>query len=139
LGLLVLKIHPVSLLCTIVFFAGLIPVLGVFISSVPILLVAFNIGGLHLMLLTLIMIVLVHALEAYVLNPNIFSAVFRINPVLTLIILYIGHRMFGMWGVLLGVPVSVYIYRYAILGPSEMVSSTPNVDPPGSSCGKPVS
>ncbi len=31
-------------------------------------------------------------------------------------ILYIGHSLFGMWGVLLGVPVSVFIYRYALMG-----------------------
>lgn len=117
LGLWGLGIHPIALLCTIVFLAGLIPVLGVFISSVPILLLAFNSGGFKLALGAMAMIIIVHAVEAYILNPRIFSAVFKINPVLTLIILYIGHRLLGMWGVLLGVPVSVYIYRHAVVGP----------------------
>jgi predicted PurR-regulated permease PerM len=116
IGLLILGIHPVVLLASIVFFCGLIPVLGVFISSVPILLLAFNIGGFNLQFWALVMIIGVHTIEAYILNPRIFSAVFKINPVLTLIILYIGHRLFGMWGVLLGVPISVYIYRFAIVG-----------------------
>lgn len=115
IGLWGLNIHPIALLSTMVFFAGLIPVLGVFISSVPILLVAFNNGGLSLLLWALVMIIIVHIVEAYILNPNIFAAVLKINPVLTLIILYIGHSLFGLWGVLLGVPVSVYIYRYAIM------------------------
>lgn len=115
IGLWGLNIHPIALLATMVFFAGLIPVLGVFISSVPILLVAFNSGGLSLIVWALVMIVFVHIVEAYILNPNIFAAVLKINPVLTLIILYIGHSLFGLWGVLLGVPVSVYIYRYTIM------------------------
>ena len=115
-GLYGLNIHPISLLSTIVFFCGLIPVLGVFISSVPIFLLSFNKGGFPLSAAALVMIIIIHSIEAYILNPRIFSAIFKINPVLTLIILYLGHRLFGMWGVLLGVPISVYIYRYAILG-----------------------
>jgi predicted PurR-regulated permease PerM len=35
----------------------------------------------------------------------------HINPVMTLIILYIAHSVIGMWGMLLGVPIAVYIYR----------------------------
>jgi predicted PurR-regulated permease PerM len=116
MGLWGLGIHPIVILATIVFFAGLIPVLGVFISSVPILLLGFNQGGFSLLLGATAMIIVVHAVEAYILNPNIFSAVFKINPVLTLIILYLGHRLFGLWGVILGVPVTVYVYRHTILG-----------------------
>lgn len=110
-GLLALDIHPVVVLATIVFFCGLVPVLGTFISSAPICLIAFNTGGIDLTLMALAMITGVHILETYVLNPRVFSAVMRINPVLTLIILYLGHRIFGLWGVLLGVPVAVYVWR----------------------------
>lgn len=115
-GLWVLQIQPIPLLAAVVFFCGLIPVLGVFISSVPIILLAFNIGGIETVLLAGAMIVAVHAIEAYILNPRIYSAVFKLNPVFTLILLYLGHTLFGMWGVLLGVPVSVYIYRHIIIG-----------------------
>ncbi len=115
-GLLGLGIHPIVLLSTIVFFCGLIPVLGVFISSVPIILLAFNAGGPKRALAALIMIIIVHMVETYILNPRIVSAVMKINPVLTLMILYLGHSLFGLWGVLLGVPVTVYVYRYVILG-----------------------
>ena len=57
------------------------------------------------------MIIVIHLLEAYVLNPRIVSSVMHINPVMTLIILYIAHGLIGMWGMLLGVPIAVYIYR----------------------------
>ncbi|MEF3696135.1 AI-2E family transporter [Desulfolutivibrio sp.] len=115
-GLWVLGIHPIVLLCTMVFFCGLIPVLGVFISSAPILLVAFNSGGPMLVFWALVMVVLVHLFEAYVLNPRIISVVFKISPLLILIIVYLGHVFFGLWGMLLGVPVSVFIYRHFIVG-----------------------
>lgn len=111
IGLYVLGVKAVALLCTIVFICGLIPVLGMIISSVPIVLMAVNSGGICLGLWALLMIILIHMLEAYVLNPRIVSSVMHINPVMTLIILYIAHSLFGMWGMLLGVPVAVYFYR----------------------------
>jgi predicted PurR-regulated permease PerM len=119
MGLWLLKIEPIVLLTIIVFFAGLIPVWGTFISSVPIFLLASNSGGLPLALNVLLMIIIVHVVEAYILNPRIVSAVLKINPLITLIILYVGHTLFGLWGVLLGVPVAVYIYRYILMKPVE--------------------
>ena len=115
LGLWILRLETIAVLASIVFFAGLIPVWGTFISSVPILLLAFNEGGMVLAGKAVIMIAFVHVVEAYILNPRIVSAVLKINPLLTLIILYVGHSLFGLWGVLLGVPVSVYVYRYLLM------------------------
>ena len=77
----------------------------------PIVLMAVNTGGIELGLWALAMIIVIHMLEAYVLNPRIVSSVMHINPVMTLIILYIAHSLIGMWGMLLGVPTAVYIYR----------------------------
>jgi predicted PurR-regulated permease PerM len=124
LGLWFLQIKPVALLSIIVFFCGLIPVLGLFISSVPILLLAFNSQGWTLALKAAAMIAFVHAMEAYVLNPHIFSAILKINPVLTLMILYIGYSLFGIWGILLGAPISVYIYRYVLLAEDDEAALT---------------
>jgi len=116
IGLQLMGIGAIVLLSTLVFFCGLIPVLGVFISSVPIVLMAVNTGGVTLGLWAAVMIICIHLLEAYVLNPRIVSAVMHVNPVITLIILYIAHSLIGLWGMLLGVPVSVYIYRQLIIG-----------------------
>jgi predicted PurR-regulated permease PerM len=107
----ILGVKAAALLCTLVFLCGLIPVLGVFISSVPIVLMAINSGGIELGLWAVLMIIVIHLIEAYVLNPRIVSSVMHINPVMTLIILYIAHSVMGMWGMLLGVPIAVYIYR----------------------------
>ena len=109
--LYMLNVKAVALLSTIVFMCGLIPVLGMWISSVPIILMAINSGGIELGLWALVVIIVIHMLEAYVLNPRIVSSVMHINPVMTLIILYIAHELIGLWGMLLGVPIAVYIYR----------------------------
>ncbi len=104
-------VKAIALLCTIVFMCGLIPVLGMWISSVPVILMAINSGGMEMGFWALIMIICIHLLEAYILNPRIISSFMHINPVMTLIILYIAHSLIGMWGMLLGVPTAVYIYR----------------------------
>ncbi len=116
IGLKILGVPGAVLLCTLVFICGLIPVLGMIISSVPVVLMAVNSGGVSLGLWSALMIAIIHLLEAYVLNPRIVSAVMRLNPVVTIIILYIAHSLIGMWGMLLGVPISVYIYRQLIIG-----------------------
>lgn len=115
IGLFILGIQPLVLLITIVFLLGLIPVLGVFISSVPIMLIAFNDYGLNRALLALGMIVIVHILEAYVFNPRIYAARFHLNPVIVLIILLVAERIFGVWGMLLCIPVTHYVLNLAQL------------------------
>ncbi len=112
-GLFFLDIQPIVLLTTIVFLLGLIPVLGVFISSVPIILIAFNDHGVDRALLALGMIVIVHLLEAYVFNPRIYAARFHLNPVIVLIILLVAERLFGIWGMLLCIPVTHYVLNVA--------------------------
>ena len=129
IGLYLLGIKAVVLLSTIVFFCGLIPVLGVFISSVPIFLMAVNTGGMALGVWSMVMIVVIHAIEAYFLNPRIVSAVMSLNPVMTLIILYIAHSLIGIWGMLLGVPISVYIYRQIVLERKPDHSAGENLGP----------
>lgn len=113
IGLAVLQIQPLVLLTTIVFLLGLIPVLGVFVSSVPIILIAFNDFGLTHALAALGMIVVVHMLEAYVFNPRIYAARFHLNPVIVLIILLVGEQLFGVWGMLLSIPVTHYVLNVA--------------------------
>ncbi|HEX5057531.1 MAG TPA: AI-2E family transporter [Gammaproteobacteria bacterium] len=111
-GMLLLSIPSVMLLGLIVFICGFIPVLGTFISTVPIALVALNAGGLQLTLAVLVLIIFVHILEAYALNPLIYGRHFKLNPVLVLMILFVGYHLFGIWGVLLGVPVTQYFLHH---------------------------
>jgi predicted PurR-regulated permease PerM len=114
-GLLLLGIPLVAMLSVIVFFCSFIPVLGVFISTVPIVLVALNAGGPMLSLWAIGMVIVIHVIEAYLLNPVIYSRHLKLNPVFTLIIVYVGYHAFGLWGMLLGVPVTRY-FIHDVLG-----------------------
>ena len=113
-GLLLLDIPLVAMLSVIVFVCSFVPVLGVFISTTPIVLVALNTGGPGLSLAAIGLVIVIHAVEAYVLNPIIYGRHMKLNPVLTLIILYVGYHAFGLWGMLLGVPVARYFIHDVI-------------------------
>lgn len=104
----------VAFLSVIVFLCSFIPVAGVFISSVPICLLALQSSGFGSMLLAIGLITLIHLIEAYILNPKIYGSHMRMNPVVVLIILTIGGTLFGVWGLVLGVPVCTYIFGHAI-------------------------
>lgn len=118
LGLVLLGVpYPVTL-CLLVFFCGLIPILGVWISSAPIVLVALKKGGFVLGFKVVAVITIIHLLEAYVFNPKIMGDHLKIHPFLVLVILLVGEHFFGVWGLLLGVPVSIYIVR-DLLGVDE--------------------
>lgn len=108
-GLIVLGIPSLAVISAIVFVCSFIPVLGVFISTTPIVLVALNAGGVELALSAVVMIVIVHAIEAYGLNPLIYGRTLHLNPVLTLFVLFLAYHAFGVWGMLLGVPTARYL------------------------------
>lgn len=116
-GAWLLGIPNVTFLGSIVFFCSFIPVAGVFISSAPICLLALQSGGdngLQLVLLTIGMILLVHTIEAYILNPKIYGHHLRMNAVVVLIVLTICGKLFGVWGLVLGLPVVNYFFSCAI-------------------------
>lgn len=113
-GLWFFGIPNIVLFSLIVFLCGFIPVAGVFISSVPICLAGLYIGGPKLALLLIGFITGIHFLEAYVLNPRIMGKALKINPVLVLIILVVGHHALGVWGLLLGLPICYYFFTHVI-------------------------
>ncbi|MEZ6197237.1 MAG: AI-2E family transporter [Planctomycetota bacterium] len=114
IGLWALGLPNVWLLSLVVFFCGFIPVAGVFISSVPICLTGLWVDGPGMMMILVVFITLIHFLEAYVLNPRIMGAALRVNPVLVLVILVIGHHALGVWGLLLGLPICYYFFTHVI-------------------------
>ena len=119
IGIWMMGLPNLLVLSTIVFFCSFIPVAGTFISSTPICLLALQTGGVTTVLLAVLLICIIHAVETYVLNPQIYGHHMHMNPVVVLIVLTVGGKLFGVWGLLLGIPVVNYIWRHAIRQPEE--------------------
>jgi predicted PurR-regulated permease PerM len=109
--------HAVLLGC-IVFVLCLVPTLGMIIAWVVLVAVALLQpgGGVGLALKVSAAVVVVVALETFVFSPRILGRLMELHPVLIIAILPIAHYFFGVWGLILAVPVTVYLIREVILG-----------------------
>lgn len=96
-------------LAIMIFFLGLIPVAGVIISLIPLTLIAFTIGGFLKVLYMFIAIMVVHAIEAYILNPKLMSSKTDLPIFYTFIVLIFSQNFFGVWGLIIGIPVFVFL------------------------------
>ncbi|MDD2487477.1 MAG: AI-2E family transporter [Candidatus Gracilibacteria bacterium] len=92
-------------LAILVFIFGFIPVLGLFLSSIPILAIGFSYGGLTIVFEILLMISIIHMIEAYYLNPRIVSSYMEMPISLTFLVLIMSEQLFGLVGMLIGMPV----------------------------------
>ena len=94
----------IATLAVIVFIFGFIPVFGFLISSFPIVLIGFNYGGLDVVAAILIMIAIIHTVEAYYLNPKIVSSYMEFPVFITFVVLLLSEHYMGFIGLLIGVP-----------------------------------
>ena len=67
--------------------------------------------------LVLLMITGVHFVEAYGLNPAIYSAHLKLHPLLVLTVLVVAEHSLGVWGLLLAVPLTVFALDYVVSYP----------------------
>lgn len=92
-----------------IFVLSFIPVAGVIISLIPLCLIAFNVGGVIKIISVIIMIALLHSLESYILNPKLMSDKTSLPVFFIFLILIIGKQFMGTWGLLLGIPLVIFI------------------------------
>ncbi|RXZ79980.1 AI-2E family transporter [Paenibacillaceae bacterium] len=100
-----------------IFLLGLIPVAGVIISLIPLCTIAYSLGGLTQVIYVVIMIVVIHALESYVLNPKLLSSKTDLPVFYTFVVLIFSEHFFGVWGLIVGIP--VFIFLLDVLGVTE--------------------
>ncbi|WP_239256945.1 AI-2E family transporter [Listeria ilorinensis] len=96
-------------LSIMVFVLGMIPVAGVIISCIPLTIIAYSVGGFQDVFYILLTVVIVHAIETYVLNPKLMSSKTDLPVFYTFIILIFSEEFFGVWGLIVGIPVFVFM------------------------------
>ena len=116
--MLVLGIENRFLFAGLVFVFSFVPVVGVVISGIPIILTAIMQPGGSMMLAfyVLIAIAVAHTIEGTILGPKILGKLGQMHPVMVMVTLTIAEHFFGMWGLLLGVPVAIFVIRVVLLG-----------------------
>lgn len=108
-GLYIIGFKSLLALGLMIFILSLIPVAGAIISLIPLCFIAFQIGGVIKVLYVLIMIGIIHAFESYVLNPKLMSNKTHLPVFFTFVILIVSEHFMGTWGLLLGIPIVIFI------------------------------
>jgi len=114
-GLYILGIPGALLMSVLVLVCSFIPLAGIFISTAPMVAVALTEYGLSKAAQVIAMVVVVHAVEAYLLNPQIYASKLKLHPIFVLASLYITEHVAGVQGLFLAVPVAVYIVNEILL------------------------
>ena len=109
LGLRILNYPYLFALSIVIFLLSLVPVVGVTISLIPLCLIGFQIGGYTMVIYVITMIMIIHAVEAYFLNPKLMAQKTKLPMFYTLIILVFAPHFIGPWGLIIGIPIFVFL------------------------------
>lgn len=107
--LIFMHMPQIFALALMVFLFSLVPVAGVIISLIPLCMVAYSVGGIRDVIYIIIMICVIHALEAYVLNPKFMASKTELPIFYTFIVLLVAEHFFGAWGLIVGVPIFTFL------------------------------
>lgn len=99
-----------ALLSVLVGFSVLIPYVGAFLVTIPVVIIGllqFGIGTQFYLLVGLYL--LLQALDGNLLVPMIFADAVKLHPVVIILAVFIFGSMFGFWGVFFSIPIATFI------------------------------
>ncbi len=103
--LLMLSVPHVPALLMLIFFAGLIPVVGNLISGAVLILVSFQARGVPGVVIFVALTFVLHKIEAYYLNPRLTSRHVKLPNFLLIISLVAWEHLLGIPGLFLSFPI----------------------------------
>ena len=108
-GLTILRIDYALSLAVIAGFLEIVPMIGPIVSFVPAAIVASARSPLSVLLVALLYI-LIQQLESNFVVPKVMKKVIGFSPIVTLIAIMIGGKLFGVLGALLSLPTTLMGY-----------------------------
>lgn len=105
----VLKLNYALVFGLLITILNFIPYFGAVISELIIALYAMTVGGPLFGVLTFALCLGIQLLDSNVLQPNIVAKSVDLHPALVFVGLIIGDLLFGMWGMLLAIPIIAII------------------------------
>lgn len=107
--LLILGFPDIVGLFAMIFILGIVPIAGVFISMIPLLIIANSIGGINYIIYVIILIAILHILESYILNPKLMANNTKLPVFITFLVLIISEHFMGIWGLIIGIPITMFL------------------------------
>lgn len=109
IALFFMKMPQIFALGLMVFILSLVPVAGVIISLVPLSMVGYSVGGIRYIVYLIIVILVIHMIESYILNPKFMSSRTELPIFYTFVVLLVSEHLFGVWGLIVGVPIFTFL------------------------------
>jgi len=110
--LLVVGVPYAFILALLAALAELIPVVGIFIASVPALAVAALTGGLSMVIMVAVLYLVYQQIQGNVISPMVVNKVVGVPPLLVILGLIVGTQLFGILGAILSVPFAAALMEY---------------------------
>ena len=108
IGFLIMGVHYAVLVCILVAFMDFLPFFGTGTILIPWAVVAF-ITGDYSRVAGLIVLYVVTLIAHQVIQPKMIGDTLNMNPLLTLVFLYIGYKMGGIIWMILAVPIGMIV------------------------------
>jgi putative permease len=110
-----------ALLSVLVGLSVIIPYVGAFLVTIPVVvvgLIQFGLGTQFTILISLYL--LLQALDGNLLVPIIFSETVKLHPIIIILAVFIFGSMFGFWGVFFSIPIATFIKAVWNAWPSSL-------------------
>jgi len=112
LGLMVLGVKDALVLAVFAAAFEIIPLFGPIIAAIPAILFGFSDGGLTTGLLIMGLFVIIQQFENHLIYPLVVKKVVGISPILVILALIIGAKLFGFLGIILSAPITSIIMEF---------------------------
>lgn len=127
IGLLLLDVKFALLLAVIAGVMSLIPIFGTILSTIPCVLLALT-QGLGAAVLVVVWIIVIHFIEANILQPKIMGSTARIHPAVVILALLAGEHAMGVIGALVAVPIASVLQSLLFFARDEYARAGDDLD-----------
>lgn len=108
IGLTIIGVNSALVLAVFGGFTEFIPYLGPILGAIPAMLLALTQSPVKAVL-ALIVVIIIQQFEGHVIVPKVMQRAVGLNPLLSIVALLIGAKLFGIVGALLAIPVATAI------------------------------
>lgn len=109
IGLTVIGYDSALVLALFGGFTEFVPYLGPILGGIPVIIVGAASGSLFTVILGVVMLVLIQQLENHIIVPKVMQKAVGLNPLVSIVALLVGARLFGIVGALLSIPVTTAV------------------------------
>ena len=125
-GLTLLQVHYAVLIAIAIAFLDFLPFFGTGTAMIPWALYKFLVGNVKMAVLLLIVYAITQ-LVRQLLQPRMLGKSMGLNPLVTLILLYLGYRLGGVTGMIVAVPLGMILINMTEAGAFDYILDDVNI------------